>query len=79
MLYFFFILGVSFLLFIELQGILCVAYGIGDIMTGVACGAGKAYPSGTPDCTSGFYSGSCCLVICFFLFHVIVFSFGYLV
>jgi len=29
-------------------------------MTGAACGAGNAYPSGAPDFTSGFHSGSCC-------------------
>jgi len=27
-------------------------YDIGDIMTGGACGAGNAYPSGAPDFTS---------------------------
>jgi len=44
-------------------------------MTGVVCGAENAYPSGTPDFTSGFHRGSCCLVIYVFLFHVIVLSF----
>jgi len=46
-------------------------------MTGAACGAGNAYPSATPDFTSGFHRGSCCPVICVSLFHVIVLSFGY--
>jgi len=40
-------------------------------------GAGTAYPSGAPDFTSGYYSGSCCSVICVYLFHVIVLSFGF--
>jgi len=44
-------------------------------MTGAACGAGNAYPSGAPDFTSGFHRGSCCLVICVSLFPVIVLSF----
>jgi len=34
-------------------------------MTGAACGAGNAYPSGAPDFTSGFDSGSCCPVLSF--------------
>jgi len=46
-------------------------------MTGAACGAGNAYPSGAPDFTSGFYKGSCCPVICVSLFNVIVLSFGF--
>jgi len=47
-------------------------------MTGAACGAGHAYPSGAPDdFTSGVYKGSCCPVICVSLFHVIVLSFGF--
>jgi len=50
---------------------------IGDIMTGAACGAGSAYPSGALDFTSGFHRGSCCPVICVSLFHVIVLSFGF--
>jgi len=29
-------------------------------MTGGACGAGNAYPSGAPDFSSGFHRGSCC-------------------
>jgi len=37
-------------------------------MTGAACGAGNAYPSGTPDFTSGFHRGSYCPVICVSLF-----------
>jgi len=37
---------------------------VGDIMTGSACGAGNAYPSGAHDFTSGFYRGSCHPVIC---------------
>jgi len=37
-------------------------------MTGAACGAGNAYPSGAPDFTSGFHIGSCCPVICVSLF-----------
>jgi len=41
-------------------------------MTGVSCGAGNAYPSGTPDFTSGFQRRSCCPVISVSLFHVIV-------
>jgi len=44
-------------------------------MTGVAYGAGNAYPSGAPDFTSGFHRGSCCPVIYVSLFHVIVFVF----
>jgi len=48
-----------------------------DIMTGVACGAGNAYPSGAPDFTSGFHRGSCCPVVCVSLFHVIVLSFEF--
>jgi len=44
-------------------------------MTGAACGAGNAYPSGAPDFTSGFHRGSCCPVICVSLLHVIVLSF----
>jgi len=40
-------------------------------MTGAACGAGAVYPSGAPDFTSGCHRGSCCPVICVFLFHVI--------
>jgi len=50
---------------------------MGDIMTGTECGAGNAYPSGTPDFTSGFHRGSCCPVICVSLFHIIVLSFGF--
>jgi len=42
-------------------------------MTGAACGAGNAYPSGAPD----FHRSSCCPVICVSLFHVIVLSFGF--
>jgi len=45
------------------------SYDIGDTMTGVTCGAGKAYFS------SGFYKGPCCFAIGVFLFHVIVFLF----
>jgi len=45
------------------------------MMTGAACGAGHAYPSGAPDFTSGFHTGSCCPVICVYLFPVIVLSF----
>jgi len=30
-------------------------------MTGDACGAGNAYPSGTPDFTSDFHRGLCVL------------------
>jgi len=41
-------------------------------MTGAACGAGNAYSSGSPDFTSGFHRGSCCPVIRFSLFYVIV-------
>jgi len=41
-------------------------------MTGTACGAGNAYPSGAPDLTCGFHRGSCCPVICVSLFHMIV-------
>jgi len=43
-------------------------------MTGVACGAGRAYTSGAPDFTSGFHRGSCCPVVCVSLFHVSVLS-----
>jgi len=32
-------------------------------MTGAACGAANAYPSGVTDFTSGFHRGSCCPVI----------------
>jgi len=46
-------------------------------MTGTACGAGNGYPSGAPDFISGFHRGSYCPVICVFLFHVIVLSFGF--
>jgi len=42
-------------------------------MTGAACRAGNAYPSGAHDFTSDFYSGSCYPVICVSLFHVIGF------
>jgi len=48
-----------------------------DIVTGTACGAENAYPSGAPDFTSGFHRGSCCSVICVSLFHVIVLSFDF--
>jgi len=37
-------------------------------MTGAACGAKNAYPSGAPDFTSGFDRGSCCPAICVSLF-----------
>ena len=33
-------------------------YDARDFMTGAACGAEHAYPSGAPDVTSGFYRGS---------------------
>jgi len=47
-------------------------------MTGTACGAGNAYPSGDPDFTSDFYRGPCCPVINFVsLIYVIVLSFGF--
>jgi len=49
------------------------------IMTGAACGAGNAYPSGAPDFTCGFYKGSCCPVTCVSLFHVIVLSVRFLI
>jgi len=52
-------------------------YDIGDIVTGAACGAGNASPSGAPDFTSGFHRGSCCPVICVSLFPVIVLSFEF--
>jgi len=39
-----------------------------------ACGAGKVYPSGAPDFTSGFHRGSCWSVICVSFFHVILLS-----
>jgi len=48
-------------------------------MTGAACGAGNAYPSGALDFSSGFRRGSCRPVICVSLFHVIVLSFEVLV
>jgi len=38
---------------------------------------GNAYPSGSPDFTSGFHRGSCCPVICTYLLHVIISSFGF--
>jgi len=41
-------------------------------VTGAACEAGNAYPSGAPDFTSGVHRGSCCPVICVSLFPVIV-------
>jgi len=44
-------------------------------MTGAACGAGNAYPSGAPDFTSGFHRASSCPIICVSLFHVIVLDF----
>jgi len=43
-------------------------------MTGAACGAGNANPSGAPAFTSGFHRGSCCPVICASLIHVVVLS-----
>jgi len=46
-------------------------------MTGAACGAGNAYPSGASDFTSCFHRGSCCPVICVSLCHVDVLSFGF--
>jgi len=46
-------------------------------MTGAACEAGYAYPSGAPDFTSGFHRGSCCPVNRVSLFHVIVLSFEF--
>jgi len=52
-------------------------YDIGDIMTGAACEAGNAYPSGAPDFISDFHRGSCCPVICVSLFHVMVLSSGF--
>jgi len=45
-------------------------------MTGVACGAGYAYPFRAPDFTSGFHRGSRCPITCF-SFHVIVLSFEF--
>jgi len=36
-------------------------------MTGAACRAGNAYPSGAPDFTSDFHMLSCCLVSIYFL------------
>jgi len=48
-------------------------------MMGAACGAGNAYPSGAPDFTSGFHTGSCFPVFCVSLFHVIVLSFVFYV
>jgi len=50
---------------------------IGDIMTGAACGAGNAYPSGAPDFNFGFHRGSCCPDICVSLFHVIILDFEF--
>jgi len=46
-------------------------------LTGAACGAGNAHPSGAPDFTSDFHRGSCCPVICVSLCHVIILSFGF--
>jgi len=46
-------------------------------MTGAACGAGNAYPSGAPDFPYGFHRGSCCPVNCVSLFYVIILSFGF--
>ena len=43
-------------------------YDARGFMTGAACGAEHAYPSGAPDVTTGFYSGSCCpFYMCFCL------------
>jgi len=52
-------------------------YDIGVIVTGATCGTGNAYYSGAPDFTFGFHICSLCPVICVFLFHVIVLSFGF--
>jgi len=46
-------------------------------MTGAACGAENAYPSGAPNVTSDFHRGSCCPVMCVTLLHVIILSFGF--
>jgi len=46
-------------------------------MTGAACEAGNAYPSGASDFTYAFHRGSCCPVICVSLLHVKVLSFGF--
>jgi len=46
-------------------------------MTGAACGAGNAYPSGAPDFTSAFHRGSYCPVMYVSIFNVIVLSFGF--
>jgi len=46
-------------------------------MTGAACGTGNAYPSGSPDFTSGFHRDSRCPVIYVSLVHVVVLSFGF--
>jgi len=46
-------------------------------MTGAACGAGNAYPSGAPAFISGFHRGPCCPVIGVSLFQVIVLSFDF--
>jgi len=54
-----------------------IYYDIGESMTGAASGAENAYPSGASNFTSGFHRGSCCPVICFSLFHVLVLSFGF--
>jgi len=51
-------------------------YDIRDSMTGVACGAGNAYPSEAPDFTSDFHRDPCCHVFCDSLIHVIVLYFG---
>jgi len=55
------------------------ALDIADVMTGSTCGAENAYPSGALNFTSCLQRASCCLVICVFLFHVLVLSFGFLV
>jgi len=52
-------------------------YDVGNIITGDACGAGNANPSGGPDFISAFHRGSCYPVTVASLFYVIVLSFGF--
>ena len=53
-------------------------YDARDFMTGAACGAEHAYPSGAPDVATGFYSGSCCPFYMFFCLPMLSVSNGFL-
>jgi len=46
-----------------MEYILVIKNNITSFITGAACGAGNAYPSGALDLNSGFHRGSCCPVI----------------